>query len=136
MPTPQYQKQTLTNAKVLRADATPAERALWDIVRAGKLGARFRRQQPIGPFIADFYCAAAALVIELDGKGHADTLAYDARRTAWLENAGYRVLRFANADVLDQPSNVYRKIMTLLQTPHPGAARHPSPSRGEGSLAP
>ncbi len=123
----------IPRARALRADATPAERALWDMVRGGKLGVRFRRQQPVGPFIVDFYCAEAGLVVELDGKGHAEQAGYDERRTQWLAARGLTVLRFRNEEVLDRPQDVYRAVMAALQThPHPGASRHPSPSRGEG----
>jgi very-short-patch-repair endonuclease len=63
---------------------------------------RFRRQQPIGPYIGDFYCSAAKLIIELDGSQHADTRAqYDLNRTRWLEARGYKVLRFWNTDLQD-----------------------------------
>ncbi|MBV8972210.1 MAG: DUF559 domain-containing protein [Sphingomonadaceae bacterium] len=103
-------------ARVLRADATPAERDLWAIVRGGKLGVRFRRQQPIGPYIVDFYCSAAGLVVELDGAGHAQRAEYDARRTEWLQQHGLSVLRFANAEVLDRPQEVYRRIMASIRT--------------------
>ncbi|UAJ11812.1 endonuclease domain-containing protein [Glacieibacterium megasporae] len=125
---PDYDALTLVpRARVLRADATPAERDLWTILRGGKLGARFRRQQPIGPFIVDFYCAAAGLVVELDGAGHAERAEYDERRTAWLAGRGLTVLRFANAEVIDRPQAVFVKIMTALRSlplsthPHPGA---------------
>ncbi len=92
---PNYDAPTLVpRARVLRADATPAERDLWQIVRGGKLGLRFRRQQPIGPFIVDFYCAEVGLVVELDGAGHAERADYDDRRTRWLEANGLTVLRF------------------------------------------
>ncbi|QYE34836.1 DUF559 domain-containing protein [Polymorphobacter sp. PAMC 29334] len=125
---PDYDALTLVpRARVLRADATPAERDLWQILRGGKLGARFRRQQPVGPFIVDFYCAAAGLVVELDGTGHFAKAEYDVRRTAWLGAKGLTVLRFANAEVIDRPQAVFVKIMTVLQGlisrthPHPGA---------------
>ena len=131
---PHYDAETLVpRARVLRADATPAERALWDMVRAGKMGPRFRRQQPVGPYIVDFYCAEAGLVIELDGKGHADQADYDQRRDQWLQAKGLTVRRFRNEEVLERPQHVYRAIMAVIQThPLPGASRHPSPSRGEG----
>ena len=106
----------IPRARVLRADATSAERDLWAIVRGGKLGARFRRQQPVGPFIVDFYCAEAGLVVELDGKGHADRVDYDERRTRWLVAKGLTVLRFANAVVIERPQQVYVRIMTELRT--------------------
>lgn len=114
---PNYDAATLVpRARVLRADATPAERNLWQIVRGGRLGVRFRRQQPVGPFIVDFYCADAALVVELDGAGHADRVAYDDRRTAWLAAKGLTVLRFANTEVIERPQQVYVRIMTAIRT--------------------
>ena len=125
-----YTKETLAFAKVLRTDATPAERALWHILRAGKLGTRFRRQQPIGPFIADIYCASASLIVELDSIGHNGER--DAERSAWLAERGYKVMRFTNAAVLERPIEVYLALMAALHDPHPGASRHPSPLKGEG----
>ncbi len=133
MPAPRYSKDNLAFAKLLRQDSMPAERALWDIVRAGKLGARFRRQQPIGPFVADFYCAAAGLVVELDGKGH--DAESDARRSDWLVAQGYCMMRFTNGLVLNNPHDVYLALTAALHPPHPGAARHPSPSGGEGKMS-
>lgn len=128
---PDYDAETLVpRARVLRADATPAEMDLWAILRGGKLGTCFRRQQPVGPFIVDFYCAAAGLVIELDGAGHADHLAHDARRTAWLNARGLTVMRFSNADVLKQPAEVFVAISTAVHTLTPALCATPLP-RGE-----
>ena len=125
---PNYDAPTLVpQARVLRADATPAERDLWAMVRGGKLGARFRRHQPVGPFIVDFYCAEAGLVIELDGKGHADQAEYDARRTRWLADRGLTVLRFDNIDVIERPQAVYVRIMTVLRTLTLTPAREDAP---------
>ena len=90
-------------ARALRNNATHAERKLWHCLRDKRLnGFKFRRQQPIGPFVADFYCAGAKLIIELDGSQHADGEhpGYDMRRTEWLQARGYRVLRLWNSDVL------------------------------------
>ena len=133
---PNYDAPLLVpRARVLRADATPAERELWQIVRSGKLGVRFRRQQPIGPFIVDFYCAEARLVVELDGAGHADRQEDDDRRTAWLAAKGLTVLRFANAEVLDRPQEVYVRIMAAVRTLTPAREERATPlpqgERGE-----
>ena len=90
-------------AKRLRLNATAAERRLWQVLRNKQFaGLRFRRQQPIGPYIVDFYCSAARLIIELDGGHHADgsTPARDQVRSRWLEARGYRILRFWNSDIL------------------------------------
>ena len=128
---PKYDAETLIpRARVLRADATPAERELWELLRSGRSGARFRRQQPVGPFIVDFYCARAKLVIELDGAGHAERHDYDAARTAWLEGKGLTVLRFANADVLERPQFVHAAILKALHTLTPALRATPLP-RGE-----
>ena len=125
---PSYDAATLVpRARILRADATPAERDLWQIVRGGKLGVRFRRQQPVGPFIVDFYCAEAGLVVELDGKGHADRLEYDERRTQWLAERGLTVLRFANVEVIEAPQRVYIAIMTALHSLTPAREGRATP---------
>ena len=128
---PNYDAETLIpRARLLRADATPAESELWGMLRGGKLGARFRRQQPVGPFIVDFYCAAVGLVVELDGAGHAERTVYDGSRTAWLEDRGLTVLRFANAEVLRQPERVFVAISTAVHTLTPALCATPLP-RGE-----
>jgi very-short-patch-repair endonuclease len=90
-------------ARQLRLNATEAERKLWHCLRDKRLlGLRFRRQQPIGPYVADFYCSAAKFIVELDGSQHADSRAqYDLARTKWLESHGYKVLRFWNTDLQD-----------------------------------
>ena len=88
-------------ARELRRTLTPAERTLWQRLRRGQLaGYGFRRQYPVGRFIADFSCPAAKLVVEIDGDSHAQQADYDAERTRWLmEEKSYRVLRFTNEDV-------------------------------------
>jgi very-short-patch-repair endonuclease len=86
---------TLRRARDLRANQTESEARLWGELRGRKLqGWKWRRQAPIGPFIADFFCPAARLVVELDGSHHLDQAEYDARRTRFLAQRGLRVLRF------------------------------------------
>jgi very-short-patch-repair endonuclease len=88
-------------ARQLRREQTPAEARLWARLRGRHLhGAKFRRQVPVGPYIADFLCKDLSIVVEADGGQHGDQEAYDARRTAWLEAAGFQVLRFWNHDIL------------------------------------
>lgn len=90
-------------AAKLRRDATDVERKLWAHLRSKRLGQlRFRRQQPIGPYVVDFYCSAAKLIVELDGSQHGEEsrMLRDEARTAWLNERGYRVLRIWNGDVL------------------------------------
>ena len=129
-----YTGKTLAQAQRLRRDLTDAERKLWSVLRNRQLhGAKFRRQQPIGPFIANFVCQEQRLIVEADGGQHAENPT-DARRTAFLESKGYRVLRFWNNDILKNVEGVAHVIASALSTPHPArAAREsPSPSRGEG----
>ena len=89
-------------ARKLRRKPTEAERKLWFALRDRRFSRfKFRRQQPIGPYIADFVCFEAKLVIELDGEQHGldRTAAYDAARTRRLEKDGFRVVRFPNHEV-------------------------------------
>ena len=104
-------------ARSLRAAQTEVERRLWQRLRNRQLnGAKFRRQQPIGSYIADFFCLDAKLVIELDGSQHAErpTQYLDERRTEYLENQGYRVVRFWNEEVMDNIDGVLKTIASLL----------------------
>ena len=105
-------------ARTLRGNPTDAERKLWSLLRAGQLnGLRFRRQQPFGPYVADFFCASARLIIELDGEQHgADAaMAADAERTRFIEARGYRVLRFPNHMVLKEPQLVLEAILHAVK---------------------
>src|SRR4051794_24074383 len=89
-------------ARALRRDSTPAEQILWRELRNRRfVGFKFRRQQSIGPFIADFYCAASALIIELDGESHLGKEQPDKDRQDWFEAQGFKVLRFWNNEVYD-----------------------------------
>ncbi|HEY0302836.1 MAG TPA: endonuclease domain-containing protein [Rhizomicrobium sp.] len=112
-------------ARVLRADATGAERILWTALRSLKAqGFHFRRQAPIGPYIADFACKSAKVIVELDGSQHglANDLAYDEVRTAFLSARGHRVLRFWNGEVLDHRDGVIESILRALSPTRPPAA--------------
>jgi very-short-patch-repair endonuclease len=100
--------------RALRRAATPAERRLWSIVRDGRLGGlKVRRQHTIGPYTVDFFVHGAALAVELDGSVHDDPAraAYDAERTQALALLGVRVLRFVNAEVMEQPERVAAAIL-------------------------
>jgi very-short-patch-repair endonuclease len=110
----------------MRRDATEAEKVLWQLLRGRQhVGAKFRRQHPVGRFIADFACIERRLIVEADGGQH-DGRASDARRTAWLEAAGWRVIRFWNNDILRNPEGVMLAIEAALL----GCARRaPSPSQ-------
>ena len=131
-----YTPDTLDKAQSLRRQLTDAERKLWSVLRNRQLaGAKFRRQQPIGPFIADFVCQEHRLIVEADGGQHAD-YGGDDPRSAFLEGKGYRLLRFWNNDILGNLDGVAEVIAMAVSSPHPARAAHesPSPSRGEGSI--
>src|SRR5215218_2442113 len=100
MPHHPHKPSLYTNARSLRQEMTPAEQILWKLLRNRRLtGFKFRRQQPIGPYIADFFCAAAGLIVELDGESHLGRTEADAARQTAPEAMGYRVLRFHNGEV-------------------------------------
>jgi very-short-patch-repair endonuclease len=102
----------------LRGSQTPAEEKLWSRLRGRRLGGcKFVRQHPIGPYFGDFVCREQKLMIEVDGATHStdEELAYDARRTAFLEEAGYRVLRVSNADVFQSIESVCDTIFLALE---------------------
>jgi len=104
-------------AKELRTNMSPPERALWDIVRARRLGGvKFVRQAVRPPYIPDFAARSHRLIVELDGDTHgsAEAQAYDARRTALLESHGWRVLRIPNNEVMANPEGVARAILLAL----------------------
>jgi very-short-patch-repair endonuclease len=103
--------QMLARARALRSNPTLAERRFWGMVRMDRLGVRFRRQHRIGDYIVDFVCFDWRLIVELDGGQHAGQTAYDERRTVWLEQQGFQVMRFWNADVLRQPDGVIDAIL-------------------------
>ncbi len=106
------------HARELRKNLTDAEARLWARLRFRQLdGFRFRRQQPIGPYIVDFSCPAAKLIIEVDGGQHATDQQRDDRRTRWLEARGYRVVRFWNNDVLGNTEGVLQTIQQALPPP-------------------
>ena len=116
-------------ARQLRRNATDAERILWSRLRDRQLdGRKFRRQYPIGPYIADFVCPQERLIVELDGGAHAHRAqaAYDADRTRFLEASGYRVLRLWNTDVLKNLAGALESIRaTWAQPASSGAPRAP-----------
>lgn len=115
-------RKNVPQARRLRVDQTEAETRLWSRLRnRAFFGFKFRRQMPVGPFIADFLCAERKLIVELDGGQHAES-ARDADRTAWLENEGYRILRFWNNDVLANTEGVLTQLLEALGAPpHPPA---------------
>ena len=106
-------KEKLQRAEELRREMTPAEKILWEELRANKLGVHFRRQQVIAGFIVDFYCHKSALVVEVDGDIHDLQQDEDARREKVLRELGLRIVRFKNDDVVRNLSAVVGKIEKL-----------------------
>jgi len=104
-------------ARELRRLSPAAERILWARLKnSGVQGVKFVRSEPIGPYIADFACRSAKLVVEIDGATHStdEEIARDRRRTAFLEAQGYRVARFANAQVFENVEAVVDEIARAL----------------------
>ena len=97
---------------------TEAEKLLWYYLRAGRFGRKFRRQVPVGPYVADFLCEDARLILEVDGGQHADRLLHDAERTSWLQGQGYEVMRFWNNEVL---GNIEGVLITVKEKISPAA---------------
>ncbi len=120
-------------ARKLRSDTTDAEIRLWRALRNRRLsGYKFKRQVPFSPYIADFLCADAQLIVEADGGQHAESVDADRLRTEYFEQGGYRVLRFWNNDVLQNLEGVLETIARELgnRPPHPALS-----PRGEGEEA-
>ena len=107
----------LERAREMRHPQTPAEATLWRALRNRNLNYKFRRQHPIDRFIIDFYCAKANLCIEIDGESHLDPeqQKYDATRTEFLEDLGYKVIRFTNNDVRYTLDAVATEIINTIE---------------------
>jgi very-short-patch-repair endonuclease len=119
---------SLPRCRALRHTQTSAEARLWHRLRNRALGGlKFRRQQPFGDFILDFYCHEARLVIEVDGFSHSGGASRfaDAQRTAFLERYGLHVLRFSNQEVFERIDSVAERIWEAAR--ERGAARRPRP---------
>ena len=105
-------------AKELRRHATESERVLWSRLRARRAGGfKFRRQHPMGNFIADFACLSERLIIEVDGPGHSKRGGEDAARDSWFQAQGFRVLRFSDEEVLRATALVLERILRCCEMP-------------------
>ena len=135
-----FKPRPTARARALRNNATDAEKLLWRHLSRRQLGGyKFSRQMPVGPFVCDFMCREAKLVVEADGGQH--EIARDAARTRFIEAEGYTVLRFWNHDVLGNVEGVLQTILRVLNEAHPrplpqaggeGKARPPLPlARGD-----
>jgi very-short-patch-repair endonuclease len=124
-------------AKVLRKNMTDAEQLLWRHLRAHRLySQKFRRQQPIGPYVVDFVHFGARVIVEADGGQHNGSVD-DAKRDAWLRGQGFTVLRFWNNDILQNIEAVLEAILNEVAkgTPSPPTPL-PQGERGENEFAP
>ena len=118
-------------ARKLRKTPTDAEKVLWKHLRLRQVeGHKFRRQQPLGPYIVDFVCLDRKLIVEVDGGQHLEQSASDAKRTAWLEGRGFRLLRYWNDQVLKEPEAVTEAIWNAFKSPRPTLPH----KGGEGKL--
>ncbi|NDE89860.1 MAG: endonuclease domain-containing protein [Alphaproteobacteria bacterium] len=112
-----YAKSLTGFARNLRHDPTPAEIKLWSVLRenSANTGVKFRRQQPIGKYIADFYCAEMKCVIEIDGASHDYKEKEDAVRDVYMQKQGITIFRFSENDVLRDPVAVYQTILSEVK---------------------
>lgn len=102
-------------ARELRRNLTEAERTLWRHIRLRQIGGcKFRRQQPIDRYIADFVCFEKRLIIEVDGGQHLEQKGYDSERDRWLEKEGFRILRFWDNQILKEIEAVKQVIIEAL----------------------
>ena len=119
-------------AKSMRREMTVPERKLWYQLRASRFrGIKFRRQNVVGPYIADFYSREEMLIIEVDGDSHAFQQDYDRVREAFFERQGFRVIRFINADVMRNMEGVLAAIGEAVTPPLPDASRLSLSPEGE-----
>ena len=107
--------RSMASARRLRRELSLPEMLLWRLLRLNRRELRFRRQHPIGPYVADFYCPAAKIVIEVDGATHDYQSDADGRRDAYMRSLGLKVIRIAAADVLAHPEAVASSIYRLCE---------------------
>ncbi|HKT78340.1 MAG TPA: DUF559 domain-containing protein [Sphingobium sp.] len=114
-----FKSRNTPRAKELRNAAPTAERLLWHQLRSRKLGYKFSRQMPIGPYFADFLCRELKLIIELDGESHDYTVRHDRLRDGYCRARGYQILRFSNVDVMQNLDGVLSHVQAILAQAHP-----------------
>ncbi|MGJ0397192.1 MAG: endonuclease domain-containing protein [Methylocystis sp.] len=134
MPHDEVSKVQRDRAKQLRRTMTRAETLLWRHLKANRLaGLGFRRQSPMGNYIADFVAHSCKLVVEVDGESHSfeERIRHDARRDQWLASRGYRVLRFTNDDVMRNLEGVVLSILEAAEQAAPLSLT--LPRKGEGT---
>ncbi|MDO8442146.1 MAG: DUF559 domain-containing protein [Polaromonas sp.] len=127
-------------AKSLRREMTDGERLLWQRLRSEQLGVKFRRQHPLGAYVADFACLAPKLIVEVDGSQHVDQQAYDAKRDAFFKRQGFDVMRFpANlpfSDLQSMLEAIYNRLTELAPIPaFPQRGKEPESEATAASIA-
>lgn len=122
----EYPKSSIPKARENRQKQTEAEKTFWNLVRNNKLGIKFKRQVPFGPYILDFYCHTGMLAVELDGNQHYEKEGreYDKKRDEFLSSYGIIVLRFLNSEFLSNQAGVLGFILEKIEerkskNPHP-----------------
>jgi very-short-patch-repair endonuclease len=121
---------TVIRSRELRKNAGDPERAVWRMLREAFPDARFRRQVPFGPYHADFCSHAAKLIVEIDDATHALKTEADEARTRFLNREGYRVIRFWNNEVMENPDGVAASIAAAIPSPLVGVRGRPCPRHG------
>ena len=117
---PRASEHMIARARELRRESTFPERLLWSRLRNGRCAElKFRRQQPLGPYVVDYFCASARMVVELDGHSHEERDAQDEKRQEYLEQQGLRVIRFSNDEVLANLDGVVEAIATACTLTRP-----------------
>lgn len=120
-----FRPRDTQRARELRRQATPAERELWRYISRAQLGVKFCRQMPVGPFFADFLCRELKLIVELDGHSHDVQPERDRTRDRSLAEAGFRVVRFANADVMRNVGGVVEAVRLEVEALRCRRLAHP-----------
>jgi len=131
---PNLRRPEVYEARAARRKMSLPEILLWQRLKGSPEGVAFRKQHPIGGYRVDFYCAAAKMIIEVDGIAHdmGDRPVRDANRTEWLEDKGYRVIRIAAADVLRDADGAAQSIVSFVADPlHRASGAVPLPVNGE-----
>ncbi|MBV9842082.1 MAG: endonuclease domain-containing protein [Sphingomonadaceae bacterium] len=129
----QARRPEVATARKLRRMMSLPEVLLWERLRGGSVGAKFRRQHPIGPYVVDFYCREGRLIVEVDGEVHnrGERTTRDAVREAFLRENGFRFFRTPAADVLRDPDAVAQSIAALVECLLHQPAAGPPPRAGE-----
>jgi very-short-patch-repair endonuclease len=111
-----YQTSNLTRVRHLRKEGSISEAVVWDLIRNQKLGFKFKRQFPVGPYVLDFYCAEAHLALEIDGEQHGAMVVRDSIRDEWIRGQGIETLRIPSLDFFEYTGSVgYRWLMKVKE---------------------